>query len=181
VEAAWPAGRDHRRAAPRRGTIASWVLVRGRAHNPCRRRAFPRAATRGLPEAPAAGDLARRGSEHFLAIVAAHPDSSLCWALLAEAGLALGTLEADLGAYAYARTGYHRGLDALRRAGWKGTGPVPWEHVPNQGFLRALWALALAAERIGETAEHERCAQFLRDSSETGFAHLEAASAGLRR
>jgi hypothetical protein len=57
---------------------------------------------------------------------------------------------------------------------------VPWEHVPNQGFLRALWALALAAERIGETAEHERCAQFLRDSSETGYGELSAASAALR-
>ena len=40
--------------------------------------------------------------------------------------------------YAYARTGYHRGLDALRKAGWRGTGPVPWSHAPNQGFLRAL-------------------------------------------
>ena len=28
-------------------------------------------------------------------------------------------------AYAYARTGYHRGLDQLRRNGWKGFGPVP--------------------------------------------------------
>jgi hypothetical protein len=133
-----------------------------------------------LPEDPAAADLAERGREHFLATVAAHPDSTLCWALLAEAGLSMGSLEADIGAYAYARTGYHRGLDALRRAGWKGSGPIPWEHLPNQGFLRALWALALAAERIGETAERERCAQFLRDSSETGFRHLEAASAALR-
>ena len=63
----------------------------------------------------------------------------------------------------------------------KGSGPVPWEHVPNQGFLRALWALALAAERIGETAEHERCAQFLRDSSEEAYTHLSTASASLRR
>ena len=134
-----------------------------------------------LPEDPAAADLATRGREHFLEIVADHPDSTLCWALLAEGALAVGSLEGDLGAYAYARTGYHRGLDGLRRAGWKGSGPVPWEHVPNQGFLRALWALALAAERIGETAEHERCAQFLRDSSEEAYAHLSAASAGLRR
>ena len=48
--------------------------------------------------------------------------------------------------YAYARTGYHRGLDALRRAGWRGQGPVPWEHEPNRGFLRALAALARAAD-----------------------------------
>jgi hypothetical protein len=134
-----------------------------------------------LPEDPAAADLAERGRERFLETVAEHPDSILGWALLAEAALTVGSLEADLGAYAYARTGYHRGLDALRRAGWKGSGPVPWEHVPNQGFLRALWALALAAERIGETAEHERCAQFLRDSSEQAYSHLTAASAALRR
>ena len=54
---------------------------------------------------------------------------------------------------------------------------MPWEHVPNRGFLRALWALSLAAGRIGDTVEHERCAQFLRDSSETGL-RPEAASAG---
>jgi hypothetical protein len=133
-----------------------------------------------LPEDLAAAELAARGPEHFLDVVRAHPESSLCWALLAEGALAVGGLEGDLGAYAYARTGYHRGLDALRRAGWKGSGPIPWEHVPNQGFLRALWALALAAERIGEGAEYERCAQFLRDSSESGYAHLSAASAALR-
>ncbi|MFO7192790.1 MAG: DUF3151 domain-containing protein, partial [Thermocrispum agreste] len=67
-------------------------------------------------------------------------------------------------AYAYARTGYHRGLDQLRRAGWKGHGPIPWQHRPNQGFLRSLAALARAAERIGETDEYERCLQFLADS-----------------
>ena len=39
--------------------------------------------------------------------------------------------------YAYARVGYHRGLDALRRNGWKGHGPVPWSHEPNRGFLRS--------------------------------------------
>ena len=53
--------------------------------------------------------------------------------------------------YAYARVGYHRGLDLLRRNGWKGHGPVPWEHEPNRGFLRCLHALARAAAAIGET------------------------------
>jgi Protein of unknown function (DUF3151) len=69
--------------------------------------------------------------------------------------------------YAYARTGYHRGLDALRRAGWRGQGPIPWEHEPNQGFLRSLRALGRAAEAIGESDEAERCDTFLRDSSAT--------------
>ena len=92
--------------------------------------------------------------------------------MLAEGSLRIGTPEGDIGAYAYARTGYHRGLDALRKAGWRGSGPIPWEHVPNRGFLRSLYALALAAERIGDTVEHERCIQFLRDSSATGYEEL---------
>ncbi|MBD3780317.1 MULTISPECIES: DUF3151 domain-containing protein [unclassified Cellulomonas] len=90
------------------------------------------------------------------------PTSSLAWALLAERALAD---EGDpVAAYAYARTGYHRGLDALRRAGWRGRGPVPADHEPNQGFLRALLALAEAADAIDEEDEADRCAQFLVDS-----------------
>jgi hypothetical protein len=69
--------------------------------------------------------------------------------------------------YAYARTGYHRGLDALRRAGWKGNGPIPWSHAPNQGFLRALQCLRQAALEIGETDEVERITHFLHDSDPT--------------
>ena len=92
----------------------------------------------------------------------AHPTSSLAWALLAEAALEAGR---PVEAYAYARTGYHRGLDALRKAGWRGQGPVPWSHQPNRGFLRALAALTRAARAIGERDEEARCASFLRDSS----------------
>jgi hypothetical protein len=75
-------------------------------------------------------------------------------------------------AYAYARTGYHRGLDALRRAGWRGTGPVPWSHEANRGFLRALYLLGRAADAIDERDEAERCAQFLRDSDPEAAAAL---------
>ncbi|MBC7290380.1 MAG: DUF3151 domain-containing protein [Actinotalea sp.] len=92
--------------------------------------------------------------------VPAEPASSLLWALLAEEALA----QDPVAAYAYARTGYHRGLDALRRAGWRGAGPIPADHEPNQGFLRALLALAEAADAIGETDEAERCRRFLVDS-----------------
>jgi hypothetical protein len=92
--------------------------------------------------------------------VPAAPASSLLWALLAEAAL----VSEPVAAYAYARTGYHRGLDALRRAGWRGQGPIPAAHEPNQGFLRALLALAEAAAAIGEQDEADRCRQFLRDS-----------------
>lgn len=126
-----------------------------------------------LPPDTAATDLEAPGAQ-LLEIVAAHPDSSLGWAVLAEQALARRDIEGDVAAYAYARTGYHRGLDALRRAGWKGSGPVPWEHEPNRGFLRALWALSVAAGRIGDQVEHERCTQFLRDSSETAYATLAA-------
>lgn len=113
-----------------------------------------------LPEDPAAARL----DEGVAAadVAAAHPTSSLAWAVLAESALDEGrTIEG----YAYARTGYHRALDSLRRNGWRGQGPVPWSHEPNRGFLRALAALARAAGEIGEDDEHERCTQFLRDSS----------------
>lgn len=90
-----------------------------------------------------------------------HPSFSGAWAALAEAALAE---KQNIPAYAYARTGYHRGLDALRKDGWKGFGPIPWRHVPNQGVLRSIAALAKAAKAIGETDEYERCRQLLADS-----------------
>ena len=94
-------------------------------------------------------------------VAAQHPTSSAAWAALADAAYERGAV---VESYAYARTGYHRGLDALRRNGWKGYGPVPWSHAPNQGFLRALHALGRAADTIGETDEADRIAQFLTDS-----------------
>ena len=114
-----------------------------------------------LPEDPAAAMIAA-GEERPGRVAAAYPGSSLAWAVLAEAAL-----DADhpVQAYAYARTGYHRGLDALRRAGWRGQGPIPWSHMPNQGFLRALAALAKAAGAIEEEDERARCTEFLRASS----------------
>ena len=97
-------------------------------------------------------------------VAAAAPASSLVWAALAERALETGSGAGNVEAYAYARTGYHRGLDALRRSGWRGQGPVPVSHGPNQGFLRALLALSRAAHLIGEEDEAERCAKFLVDS-----------------
>ncbi len=107
-------------------------------------------------------------------VAARHPQTSLSWAELAERDLLAETgpdgevlrpelngYDTAVAAYAYARVGYHRGLDALRRAGWKGAGPVPWRHRPNQGFLRCLRALAIAAERIDEADEALRCRDFL--------------------
>ncbi|WP_042378886.1 DUF3151 domain-containing protein [Streptacidiphilus melanogenes] len=103
-------------------------------------------------------------------IAAAHPTFSLAWAQLADESFAAGRV---VESYAYARTGYHRGLDQLRRAGWKGHGPVPWEHRGNRGFLRCLAALARAADTIGETDEAARCWQFLKDSSPEAYTELK--------
>jgi Protein of unknown function (DUF3151) len=102
-------------------------------------------------------------------VAARYPSYCAAWAALAERALAD---DDAVTAYAFARTGYHRGLDQLRRAGWKGYGPVPWAHEPNQGFLRALAALARAAEAIGEDDEAERCQVFLADSSAAAAAKL---------
>jgi hypothetical protein len=103
-------------------------------------------------------------------VAATDPEFSAAWATLAEAALAAGS---PVAAYAYARTGYHRGLDQLRRAGWKGFGPIPWSHEPNQGFLRALAALAKAAEAINETAEYDRCVEFLADADPAAVVALD--------
>lgn len=125
-----------------------------------------------LPDDPAVEVLT--GEAHPADAAARFPASSLAWAVLAESALALGSPGDDVAAYAYARTGYHRGLDALRANGWRGQGPVPWEHLPNQGFLRAVSALAEAAERIGESAEVQRCRQLLLDCSPTAYEQLGA-------
>lgn len=93
-------------------------------------------------------------------VAAEHPSASVAWAALAEASLAE---DQPVTAYAYARTGYHRGLDQLRRNGWKGFGPVPYSHEPNRGFLRCVAALARAAQIIGETPEYARCLDLLDD------------------
>jgi len=94
-------------------------------------------------------------------VAARFPTHSAAWADLADRAFEAG---ATIESYAYARVGYHRGLDALRRNGWKGHGPVPWSHEPNRGFLRCLHALGRAAATIGETDEANRCREFLADS-----------------
>ncbi|HEV7950522.1 MAG TPA: DUF3151 domain-containing protein [Glaciihabitans sp.] len=107
-------------------------------------------------------------------VVIAHPTSSLAWALLADSAWESGkTLES----YAFARVGYHRGLDALRKGGWKGQGPVPWSHEPNRGVLRALYALRRAADAIGEESEVERLDAFLLDADPAVVPAIEAENA----
>ena len=120
-----------------------------------------------LPTDPATAAL--DGGADPTEVAAAHPASSLAWATLAERALAAGE---PVAGYAYARTGYHRGLDQLRRNGWKGFGPVPWAHEPNRGFLRALAALHRAADAIGEADEAARTPTFLAESDPAAPAAL---------
>lgn len=114
-------------------------------------------------------ETALAAGENPAMVAAAHPAASVAWAALAEEALAE---DKTITAYAYARTGYHRGLDQLRRNGWKGFGPVPYSHEPNRGFLRCVAALARAADTIGETAEFERCRDLLDDCDPAASAEL---------
>lgn len=88
---------------------------------------------------------------------ARYPECLTAWATLGEEALASGE---PVAAYAYFRVGYHRGLDRIRRSGWKGSGKVPWAHEGNRGFLRSLVGLGEAAAAIGESHEAQRCADF---------------------
>ena len=107
----------------------------------------------GSLEAVAAAD----SPEDLAEVAARYPECLTAWAALGEAALKENqTVEA----YAYFRVGYHRGLDRIRRAGWRGSGRVPWAHEPNRGFLRSLRGLGAAAAEIGEDTEATRCAEF---------------------
>jgi len=88
-------------------------------------------------------------------VVAHHPRYLAAWAALGD--VARDSIER----YMAYRVGYHRGLDALRANGWKGSGYVRWSAKSNHGFLNCLDGLARTASVIGETDEATRCSQFL--------------------
>ncbi len=88
-------------------------------------------------------------------VVASSPRMLEGWAALGDLGR--DTIER----YAAYRVGYHRGLDALRANGWRGSGYVRWSAPTNRGFLRALRGLAEMAAAIGEHDEADRCQTFL--------------------
>ena len=103
-----------------------------------------------------------RDRASFAAIAADHPTCLQAWAGLGENREQAATSTADrVEAYAYFRIGYHRGLDALRKSGWRGSGYVRWSTESNRGFLRCLEGLGRMAEQIGEEDEHRRCSEFL--------------------
>ena len=116
-----------------------------------------------LPDEPAelrhSLEQARNSDDPLAAIgvvVSGAPRSSAAWAAMGDH--ATSTIES----YAYYRVGYHRGLDALRGNGWRGSGYVRWAHPSNRGFLSSLHGLARCAAAIGELDEAERCELFLR-------------------
>lgn len=123
------------------------------------------------PEVVAALENLPNDFQAVQAVAAKYPASSLPWAALA--GMALRAGE-PVQAYAYARVGYHRGLDALRRAGWRGQGPVLWSHEPNRGVLRSFWFLREAAREIEETNEVDRLTNLLDDSDPSAASQVKA-------
>jgi hypothetical protein len=112
-----------------------------------------------LPEPPpaVASALADAGDDRDQVsnLVATNPKLLAGWARLGELA------RDDIEAYACYRVGYHRGLDALRAAGWRGSGYVRWAQPSNRGFLRSLDGLRAMAAAIGEKDEAARCDEFL--------------------
>lgn len=113
-----------------------------------------------LAQALGAPDAQRR--DLISAVVASAPRYLDAWARLGEQG------RDPVERYAAFRVGYHRGLDALRANGWRGSGYVRWAHESNRGFLRALRGLGRSAAEIGETDEAERIALFLAQLDPSG-------------
>lgn len=94
-------------------------------------------------------------------VVATFPRFLDGWARLGELA------RDDVEAYACYRVGYHRGLDALRAAGWRGSGYVRWRNEGNRGFLRCVEGLRREAAALGEVDEEERCSVFVRQLDPT--------------
>jgi hypothetical protein len=115
------------------------------------------------PESPDALDaLAAALAQPIEARRDAIADVATRWPRFLDAWSRLGEFARDdIEAYACFRVGYHRGLDRLRQAGWRGAGYVRWNHEANRGFLRALDGLRATAEAIGEADEAQRCDEFL--------------------
>jgi hypothetical protein len=113
--------------------------------------------------AEALGAPAGQRRDAVAAVVASAPRFLEGWAALGDLGR--DTIER----YAAYRVGYHRGLDALRANGWRGSGYVRWSAPTNRGFLRSLRGLADMAAEIGEVEEAERCRTFLLQLDPSGI------------
>ncbi len=122
----------------------------------------PDPSARHALEQALAGDAGAR-HDAVSDVVAMWPRYVDAWARLGDLG------RDDIERYAAYRVGYHRGLDALRASGWRGSGYVRWSNENNRGFLRALRGLGQMAERIGESDEAERIALFIQQLDPSGI------------
>ncbi|MGQ4810190.1 hypothetical protein NKDENANG_03639 [Candidatus Entotheonellaceae bacterium PAL068K] len=109
--------------------------------------------------------------ERLNALAASYPTSLSTWAALGEVSAPSDVIAA----YAFFRTGYHRGLDRGRSSGWNGSQRLCWEHENNRGFLRCLHGLMQVATTLGEAAEAVRTRAFLLDLDPTNPFDLEGA------
>lgn len=100
------------------------------------------------------GEAGRRAVAEVAADFPAHHEA---WARLARRA------RDPVERYAYARVGYHRGLDAMRQNGWGGTGLLRWEHPTNRGVLRCFAELRDVSEALGHDDEVERLDEFLHE------------------
>jgi hypothetical protein len=114
----------------------------------------PDEAVAAVAAALAAPAAARQGALRDVA--SRWPACLEAWARLGDAA------DDDVTAYACYRVAYHRGLDRLRRAGWRGSGYVRWAQAENRGFLRGLVGLGRAAAALGESDEAARVTAFRR-------------------
>lgn len=105
-------------------------------------------------------------------IAARFPRESAAWAALGDTGRDV------IERYSAYRVGYHRGLDALRANGWRGSGYVRWDAPGNVGFLRCLAGLQACAAAIGEHDEADRCLQFLMQLDPSGVPEGQVVDAG---
>lgn len=110
-----------------------------------------------LPEQVRLSDTSESGLRQA---VSENPAHLPAWAELSQ--LAYDSSD-DVSSYAFARVGYHRGLDAMRASGWRPGSNLAWEHSSNQGFLLSLFCLMRAAAAMGEGVEARRCREFLLD------------------
>src|SRR6185369_9885702 len=117
-------------------------------------------AAKALRDALASGDDRRAAVS---AVVARWPRFLDAWSHLGDLG------RDDIERYAAYRVGYHRGLDALRANGWRGSGYVHWADESNRGFLRCLRGLQQMATAIGEADEAERIALFMQQLDPHGI------------
>ncbi len=113
-------------------------------------------------------DAAQSDGDRLAEVVASDPTFLAAWAALGDNAAEDTSVSGAIEAYAYYRVGYHRGLDALRKNGWKGSGFVRWSAESNRGFLRCLQGLGRMASVIGEEHEATRCDEFLRQLDPNG-------------